>query len=234
MKNLSEFLPWIPELFRDIAAMLPRAEEQGAAAHTEPRGYAWLFGERRVDVARALCAPSAHTPNVVLIGEKREELFTEKNELSAECMGFLRDIRRPNWSSGLPSPVRAVSASFCISSLSVHETQEFLQEACRSLRMGGVFFWSDFFLPQSLSLLTLYQREHAGYIKNSEAKHANAAENGKPPPHSASSTEVFDTLLRERNLMLLENAIRTVTENGFGNVEIVAKRMNLAVIAAYR
>jgi hypothetical protein len=207
LNTLSEFFPWASELFRDLALLLAPA----------PRaGHIWLFGERRADIARALCARShvsGPPPNIVLAGDNPEELFAEKTALNTECMGFLCDIQRPGWSGGLPRPVLAISASFCLSRLCARETQMFLREACHSLCPGGVLLWSDFFLPQSLDLLTIYQKEHADRIEKSEA---------------------FEALLLKRDFILFEKAMQVLTENGFSNFEVAAKRMNLAVIAAYK
>jgi hypothetical protein len=213
LKNLSALLPWVPELFRDFTAILPADLRPGE------EGYIWCLGERRADLARALAQtpPTAAARRIVLIGDDRGELFTEREELRAPCMGFLRDIHTPGWSKGLPRPAAAIAASFCVSRLSPGETGAFLQEVCASLAAGGVFFWIDFFLPQSLSLLAQYQKALAAHLDP-----------------GAVDEKTFNDLLRSRNLMLPEAAMPLLAQSGFGNMEIPAKRMLLAAIAAYK
>jgi len=209
VESLAELIPWVPELFRDLASLLPEPDEGDEEEHI------WLFGERRVEIARALTAQSGRAcGKAALIDTERDRLFAEREALGTACMGFLRDMQQPSWSTGLPRPVQGISASFCLSRLSAGEAEGFLREARLSLREGGVFFWIDFFLPQSLSLLARYQQELA---KQAPGLPANAIE----------------ALLRERNLLVLENALQSLTESRFSNVEIAAKRMNLAAIAAY-
>jgi hypothetical protein len=212
LKNLTELIPWVPELFRDFAALLPHAEN--------PEGHIWYIGERRVDLAQAIGAfgISRQAERTVLIGDDRDELFAERERLQSACMGFLRDTRSRGWSQGLPHPVQAIAASFCISRLSSEETGVFLKEAYAQLPAGGVFFWIDFFLPQSLSLLAQYQRALAAQL----------------PEVHAIDEDMLNAALHERNLMLPETAVPLLAESGFGNIEICAKRMHLAAIAAHK
>jgi hypothetical protein len=205
LKNLADLLPWVPELFRDFAALLP-----DAAVCSGEKTHIWYIGECRADLARA-CSPDDNSGRAVLIGDDRDELFAEREKLNSACMGFLRNIHTPGWSNGLPRPAQAIAASFCISRLQPNEAAAFLKEVCASLASGGVFFWIDFFLPQSLSLMAQYQKALTAAIDENE----------------------FDALLRSRNLMLLETAMPLLAESGFGNVEIPSKRMLLAAIAAY-
>jgi len=202
---LADLLPWIPELFRDFAALLPDA----ADICSGEEGHIWYIGERRADLARALRPDTQKkTGRTVLIGDNRDELFAERERLRGECMGFLREIRTPGWSNGLPQPVQAIAASFCVSRLPASGAAAFLRETCASLAAGGVLFWIDFFLPQSLSILAQYQK--------------------------AMNENELDALLRERNPMLPEAAMPLLAKAGFGNMEIIAKRMCLAAIAAYK
>jgi hypothetical protein len=228
LKNLADILPWIPELFRDFAALLPEAAEICPGEE----GHIWYIGERRVDLAHALRAQRVpdtrnKTGRTVLIGDNRDELFAERERLRGDCMGFLREIRTPGWSNGLPRPAQAIAASFCVSRFTASEAAAFLQEACASLAAGGVLFWIDFFLPQSLSILAQYQKALA------EEFRAGTEENAAVPER-ASGADSFNTLLRERNPMLPEAAIPLLAKAGFGNMEIIAKRMCMAAIAAYK
>jgi hypothetical protein len=244
--SLASLLPFVPELFRDLHVLVPRREEKAEAA------YAWFVGDRRTDAVWALIQttlphtlPPAAIPlgtpagtrstqseraqKIVLIGRNRDRLFAEREEVKGACtesppMGFLRSIAAPGWSNGLPHPVQVISASFCISSLDEREAEDFLKEAQRTLCAEGILFWSDFFLPQSLALFTRYCEEYARQLSAL----------GVPAGAQEMTAGGIASLLQKKNLMVLENALSCLTKSGFSNIELVAKRMNVAVLAAYK
>lgn len=209
MKSPADVLPDLAGLYADLPVLLRVPDDFTF----------WCLGRRRSLLARAVLNRFKKA-RPVLVGATADELYADRAQLDGTpSMGFLRDPAKPGWSTGLPYPVHAIAASFLLSSLEQTARDSLVAEARAGLAADGYLVWADFFLPQTLELQKTYLDEQAARLA------------GAGLPDEAAG---YPRLVREEHgqMVLLENAVSELYDAKFSNIEIIAKRMNVAVIVA--